>query len=249
VAVATELFNAAVSAQLPLERPDFEGNRDGSGMQGYWKKPDGTITFGSYTVNGMRSYTIKGFMPLSQYGQFTTAFDARRRLDPMIDPYRHMLEQGGIKEVTQAQIVELGWHRKPHAVLARAMQRLMEQGYWESEALTTIMPQLKGFERRDVLCQTCPGRVFNSQDELERHEIIHREDVQTRRLGESISSALAGSAQANEPILKMLAEAIQMLSINVAEEREERKALSANVKALLNNTPAAQSTTDKVGGK
>jgi hypothetical protein len=233
--VATALQDQQLAESRVFTPPaaDSGGSLSGAGAQGYWKKPDGTIVWGAYTVNGMRSYTRKRFMPLFEYPQFTNDLNKRTGFDPMHDSYRLILERGGIKEFGLAQIVELGWHRKPHRVLQAQIQRLIDRGASEQEAMETVIPQLRGFVRVDVPCLLCPGKVLNSEDELARHEILHKEDVQTRRLSESISQAVTGgqaaSTEALAPVLRMLADAITTISANQAETQ----ANLANTNALI----------------
>jgi hypothetical protein len=226
-------MQAAESRIFTPQLAEAGGSLSGSGAQGYWRKPSGEIVFGSFTTNGFRVNTRKRFMPLMEYGEFTNDLHKRTKWDPMLDPYRPILERGGIKEFTREQIVEFGWHRKPHHVLAAQIERLVADGIPREQATVAVIPQLAGFERVDVPCSICPGRVFNSEDELKRHEILHKDDVQTRRLGDAITQALAGGQAAqNEtmtPILKMLAEAIQSLSVNQAEIQ----ANLANVASLV----------------
>lgn len=237
-------MQAAEARVFTPQAADAGGTLNGSGAQGYWRKTDGTIVFGSFTTNGFRVNTRKRFMPLMEYGEFTNDLNKRIGLDPMLDPYRLILEKGGIKEFTREQIVELGWHRKPHRVLQAQIDRLVAQGVPHEQALVAVIPQLAGFERTDVPCAICPGRVFNSEDELKRHEILHKDDVQTRRLGDAITQALAGGQAASTetfaPIVKMLAEAIQALSVSQAE----MQANLANVASLVKGAVAAQSDTD-----
>ncbi len=239
MSITDGIFAAAAARQLEIVRPDVESTKGSSGLQCYWRKPDGTITFGSCTANGLKSYTKKKFVMLADYGEFPTSFDSVRRWDVMTDPYRLILERGGISEFTREQIVELGWHRAPHMILRHAINALVGTGLSEAEATLAIMPQLKGFDRLDVPCKLCPGRVFNTEAELEHHEVLHREDVQTRRMTDGISNALAGSQAASTetlaPILKMLAEAISSLAVGQAEQRTAID----NIKALVTKAEAA----------
>lgn len=222
---------------------DAGGSLSGSGAQGYWRKPDGTITFGAFTVNGLRTLTRKKFMPLYEYPQFTNDPNKAMRWDPMHDPYRLMLEAGGIKEFGLEQIVELGWHRKPHRVLQAQIDKLRATGVSAQEALETVIPQLRGFTRTDVPCPLCPGRVFNSEEELSSHDILHKEDVQTRRLGDAISKALTGgqaaSTEAMAPVLQMLAQAIQSISVNQSEMQANLANTNTLIARMLKDEPAA----------
>lgn len=242
VSVSNALFADAAARQLEITRPDTESDKGDSGRQSYWRKPDGTIVFLSCTANGLKSYTKKKFTLLPDYGEFTTAFDSARRLDIMVDPYRLILERGGIKEFSREQIVELGWHRTPHVILRHAISALIGSGLSESEAMLAVMPQLRDFERVDVPCKLCPGRVFNSESELEHHEILHREDVQTRRMTDGIAKAIAG-AQAGQtesfaPILQMLAQAIQTLADGQADQRLLLDNITSMVKGSATPAPA-----------
>lgn len=236
-----QLADARIFTPAPA---DIGGTLSGSGAQGYWRKKDGEITFGAFTVNGMRSYTRKKYLPLMDYPQFTNDKNKATGFDPMLDPFRPLLERGGIKEFALPQIVELGWHRKPHRILQAQVDRLVNMGHSAQEALEAVIPQLVGFERVDVPCPLCPGRVFNSDDELSRHEILHKDDVQTRRLGDAITKALSGSQAASNdtlaPIVKMLADAISALSVN----QSETTAALANTQALIARTLAAGETSD-----
>jgi hypothetical protein len=231
-----------IAQQFSAPRAEGEGDHPSSrpdiGLTGYWKCQNGEIKFLDSGPNGMQAYTRKRMYLLPEYGNYSLS--PKRGWDPMNDPFKPLLEQGGIKEFSLAQIVELNWHRRPHPVIKRQVDVLVQSGRSEREALDAAMPQLKGYEWEDHTClnPTCRNRLpFNSEGELRQHEVLHREDVRTREQTKAISEAISGigsaSAETMAPALKAIAEVVQSLAAQQATDREERAQLQANFNALL----------------
>ncbi len=233
--------DAIIASQLQFERPDGQGDHPSSrpdiGLNGYWRKADGDIQLLDGGPNGFSVYVRKKWTFLEEYGLYSLT--PTRNWNPMTDPYRPILLKGGIKEFRRAQIVELGWHRKPHPVIQKQIDVLVQAGVEPRKALDVAMPQLEGYEWETYHCPSpsCRGREFNAESELRSHEVLHREDVKTRQLGDAIATAVssgqAASTETLAPLLKGIAEVVQTLAQAQAQDRDERRELQANFNALL----------------
>jgi hypothetical protein len=230
----------AVEQIAPREftaRAEGEGDHPSSlpdiGLSGYWKKPNGEIVLLDSGPNGMQAYTRKRWMLLPEYGQWSLS--PQRGWQPMTDPYRKILEFGGIREFTREQIVELHWHTRPHPVLQRKIDVFVQSGMDKRAALDAVIPQLAGYEWEVFRCgnPACRDRAFNSESELRGHEVLHREDVRTREMSNAISTAISGSQAANmeslAPALTAIAEVVQSLAVSQVEMQKNFNALLAEV--------------------
>ena len=206
----TGAFTPTVDAEIYT--PGRAGTDIGgsTGKHGYWRRPDGWICIHGMGASELRASIQVGRAPLVAYGEFDMA-NGRGGWNPQQDPYRWLLEHGGIGELPVDQVLQLGWHRTPHPFLAQQVQQLQRSGVSRDEAIRVVIPQLRGVELEDHPCILCPGRApFNSEANLRSHEIIHREDVRQRELGRSIQDAIlaaqAGNTQALLPLLKQMVE-------------------------------------------
>lgn len=230
MAIAVEQI---IQNQPSYERMDREGERGEIGLNAYWRRADGGIALVDGGPNGMQTYTRKKWTFLGEYGLWSLS--RQGNWDPMNDPYRRILERGGIKEFALDQILELNWHRKPHPVLQRQIDALVTAGVASDVALEAVIPQLKGFERQDFPCPnaSCRGRVFNDAASLNAHEIIHKQDVQTRQLGEAITKAtMAGQAASAETMAEAIgaiASLVQRLAVGQEDMQKNFAALLAEV--------------------
>ena len=230
VAIAVEQI---IQNQPVYGSADREGEKGDIGLNAYWRRADGGIALVDGGPNGMQVYPKKKWTYLGEYGQWSLT--RQGNWDPMNNPYQKILERGGVKEFSLDQIVELNWHRKPHPVLKRQMDALITAGVTEEAAFVAVMPQLKGFTREDFLCpnSSCRGRVFNTQGDLNAHEIIHKQDVQTRQLGEAITKATmagqAASAETMSEALSAIAQVVQSLAVSQQDMQKNFAALLANV--------------------
>lgn len=191
------------------------GTSKNSGLHCYWRKPNGEITIAGTGQHEWQSATMRGMEPLHRYGVFPLTPVHAGAWDPPRDPFRLILQRGGIGEFSLDQILQLRWHLQPHPVLQQRIRQLQqERGLSWREALDEVIPQLKGVTWEEHPCRfaECARRPpFNSEDELRRHEVLHREDSRIRQqneaLAQAIEQAAAGNTQALLPILQQLAEA------------------------------------------
>lgn len=234
----------------PMSAPDERaGSMPGTnGTHGYWRKLDGWICVRGMGAAEMRAGVTVGRAPLMQYGEFDTA-NGRGGWDTTRDPYRQILERGGIGEFPLSQILELNWHRRPHPILAARCQELVRlRSLTAEEALAEVIPQLRGFHREDFPCVMCPGRQpFNGEADLLRHEIMHQEDVRQRQLGRSIQDAIlaaqAGNTAALVPLLQQFAQSSQAVQETLAALLLERQnaPVQAEIAAAEGPRPARPS--------
>lgn len=194
-----------------------------SSVFSYWKRPDGSIVVDQFSSNSTTPNTLRQWRKLN-YGDFE--YSGRTgNWTPRIDPFRSLLEAGGIVEFEAAQIIELNWHRRPHPVLERAIGLLVGRGSSREKAILTLMPQLETTELETHRCGFCMDRVFNYDRDLRRHEIVmHRDEVRGREITRAVTGAVTentdGKTSAMEPLLRMLAEAaVQNASIMPALQK------------------------------
>lgn len=211
---------------------------------GYWRKPDGTLTFHQ---NGHNTLDLlqRGWVMLPSYGvdQLTAG---RRDWNPSRDPWRMLVDRGGIKEMPLAQLRTLRFHRRArrndtasHRVLWERVDQLMRtQALDEPTAVEEVLPQLRGTDWRDwedFACEMCPGRSpFNAEGDLKRHQsVMHREDVRETVMQKAISGALEKSGEltagANSEVLQMLAQSLALLAEQSKEDRAAIKTLLETV--------------------
>lgn len=229
--ISREATQGAISAA------DFTDPRSVSA--GYWRKPDGWIRLSQYGQNSMDAL-MRGHTMLPRYGQFAPPGAAGPN-DPLrFDPLYMLVRNGGAHEVPPEQVQNLRWHRRPqpnakpsHKLLWERVSDALTRGLDEADAVETALPQLRGTDWRtwqDVKCQFCPGRVFNNSDDVARHEsVMHQEDVRTRELRDSISTALKEGGQPQGPLMAVLSTLLERMS---AESQESRQQVAALVEAL-----------------
>lgn len=186
------------------------GSREG-GMVGYWKKPNGEIIVSQTGANGMRTNATKGLLFLARYRQMKLNGGAGSH-NMLTDPYGPMLAQGGIVEFGAAQIIELGWHRKPHPILERQVAAMQAAGVAREDAIRRAMPQLADVSWEDHPCPHCRGRVFNSEGELASHEIMHSDEKRDRRLSDAMSRAMGAASEQGAAMVGPLMDVIRELA-------------------------------------
>lgn len=204
---------------------------------GYWRKPDGSVTFGQLGANAMDRF-YRGWLVIQGYGTFDPPRDASAG-GPIGDPYLQLVSKGGTKEFPAAQVLVLGWHRPPgptakrsHRLAWERVQSFEQAGLDRRAALDAVFPTLRGVEWTDVDCPLCPGRWFNgptpeaAEAQRHKHELIaHAEDARTRELRDSITQALGGKESAKQ------SEVLEVLVSVLSQHGEAIKELLAAVQA------------------
>lgn len=212
---------------------------------GYWRKPNGQITFEQFRHNTY-DRLMRGWMMLPQYGEYKLI--GQPGWDPHRDPYAALVVKGGAHELPPEQVLQLRWHRRPdrndHGARARVwalIDQALQRGLDEPDAVEAVLPQLKASDWRtwrDHFCQFCPQRVFNSNDDVARHEsVMHREDVRSREIRDSISGALEKSGSQTTPLL----EAVVAVLGQLAQDGADQKSLVAELLAGLNTNAKGKS--------
>ncbi len=204
---------------------------------GYWRKPNGWVTFDQFRHNTYDRF-VRGWNMLIQYGEYKLI--GQPGWDPHRDPYAALVAKGGAHEPPPEQVLALRWHRRPDRNDRGARARVwalidaeLQRGLDEPDAVEAVLPQLKASTWRtwrDYRCQFCPQRVFNTESDVARHEsVMHREDVRSREIRDSISSALESSGSQQAPLL----EAVVAVLAQLAEDGKDQKALVAELLAGL----------------
>ncbi|MDQ1307674.1 MAG: hypothetical protein QG671_3507 [Actinomycetota bacterium] len=202
-------------AQADTVRPDRVWDEKGTGGHlMYWKKPERVDEGGNpmadsgWVVVGQSSETEyvrqseKGMRPLSRYGHFNHE-NPRIGWTVAQDPYRQILQRDGAHEFPAAQIVELGWHRRPPI-----------------PGLT--FPQLAGVEIEDIQCPIC-HKWFMNQACYEKHERVAHADIAGQQ---ALSRSLA---KAQETVQAPLADVLRALVANQAQMGRVVEALAARL--------------------
>lgn len=248
VAPAPPMGEAVPQIFTPTDETAQGGLRDqrGSAPYCYWRKPErvdpdtgavtpGDIVFGQAGANGVRTKTRLRFIMLPQYGEYPFN-SGRGGWDPLIDPYLRLLEKGGIREFSAAQIKEHQWHIRPHRVLRRQIEAYEQQGLSREQALLQVMPQLAG---EDLTVHRCPSsgcpRTFISQSHVDKHAgIAHKEELRNRDLQNAIAKAITGSAEGSATAFR---DVILILGQNQEQARREmadmREVMAKQSEALV----------------
>ena len=216
---------------------------------GYWRKPNGWITFEQYRHNTLDRFMRRWSM-LPQYGEFKLI--GQPGWDPHRDPYAALVAKGGAGELPPDQVLALRWHRRPDRTERGARSRVwvlidqyIQRGLEIQDAVEAVLPQLVGTdwrEWRDYHCQFCPQRVFNTASDVARHEsVMHREDVRSREIRDSISDALTKSGAQQAPLL----EAVVAVLGQLAQEGKDQKTLVAELLAGLRQDAKQPPADDK----
>ena len=221
-------------------------NDPNSVSYGYWRKPDGWIRLSQFGQNSMDAL-LRGHQMLPRYGQFSPPGGAGPS-DPLRqDPLVMLVRNGGAHEVRPAQVQSLGWHRRPtsgakgsHRLVWETVENAIARGADEKDAIEQALPQLKESDWREWIdhkCQFCPQRVFNSSEDVARHEsVMHKEDVRTRELRESISSALKEGGGNQNALMEVV---VTLLARMGDQNQESRDQVNALLAALAENKAEA----------
>jgi predicted RNA-binding Zn-ribbon protein involved in translation (DUF1610 family) len=119
----------------------------------YYRKPDGWIVVGQSHATAFQEYMLRGFVPLSKYGQIS-AEDGDMSVTEAIE--RLLTLPGGIEEFPVEQIVAYRWHLDPPI-----------------EGLK--FPQLDGMEFMSFECPECNCASFSDAATLAKHLRIKHE--------------------------------------------------------------------------
>lgn len=220
---------------------------------GYWRKPDGWITFTQYRHNTIDRYR-RHWMSLDQYGEYKLIGQAG--WDPHHDPFAALVARGGAHELPPDQVLALRWHRRPDRNERGARARVwvlvdqhIRQGLDEQDAVEAVLPQLVPTdwrEWRDYRCQFCPQRVFNTPEDVARHEsVMHREDVRSREIRDSISDALAKSGDQQMPMIEAVATVATVMQQMAKDGQDQRELMSALLSWLSKDDKPGEARTKR----
>jgi hypothetical protein len=192
--------------------------------------------------NGMRTNAGKGMLFLSRYPQVKLNGGAGAH-NMLTDPYGPMLAAGGVTEFTVAQVLELGWHRRPHPLLERQVAALVQTGLSRDEAIRRVIPQLASATWEDHPCPHCRGRVFNTAAELGNHEIMHADEKRDRRLSDAMSRAMGAASEQGAAMVGPLMDVVRELA-------DVQRAQSAALTALQETmAEMARAVASQIGRK
>lgn len=191
----------------------------------YWRLKDGRVQLLKGGPNGLER-AMRGDIPLSGYGMIKRA-TRDRGTDQ--DEFAPLVRRNGQHELTADQTLGLHWHRRPtrndtwsHKEIWGRIDIFMRRGMTEREALDEVLPQLRGVDiPESIVCPYCPGRrEFLKREHLLKHEgVMHREDVRTREMRESITDALhtQGGSGGQADLAKMFVDALAQIAGQNAE--------------------------------
>ena len=228
----------------------------------YWKKPaDDPSEPGFVTVLQIGKNTMDRFymnwQPLVQkYGAFNLAQGKGSKEQPgwrvESDPFLRIVHKvGGLSEFPAAQIIKLGWHRRPmrasyqtHKFIWQQVDQRIEAGMDEDAAIRAVFPQLEGLPLETWTCEFCPDRRFNEHVHLQKHESVqHKDQVQARETRNAIATALrdgqSGSGQLTETMALLMGEVAK----SNAETQQALLAFlrqSAGINAVVAPTPTEE---------
>ena len=156
---------------------------------GYYRQPDGWITFSVITRLEKLKYTESGWEALDQYGSF----------DPSPYVVNHELEglfmMGGAHELTLDQIVKTGLYIDPPMVPTcrnhmTQYHRSHDADCWVG-AKPVEFPQLEGKDLKPFPCEFCE-RVLPTTEAKEQHQsVFHKEEKGNIQQGQSLGASLA----------------------------------------------------------
>lgn len=195
---------------------------------GYWRIPDdrmkrGRITMILYGQNSETREDIEAGVKLRKYGTYKT--DAGQGgWQPWQDPYLAILQRNGLHEFDAQQILDLGWHRPParnakdsHKHIWKPIQALIDLGEDREEAILKFMPQLKGYDLKDYVCEFCPNRKFSQLAHLKNHEsLMHKDHVLSRGIQEAIVNAQRENGGGQDAVAAAILELAKQLTVTKA---------------------------------
>lgn len=196
------------------QKVNSQGNRGPGGRFMYYKKADtsgepGYIVVASAHPSQVPWYAKRGMIPLYQFGDFED-FEKAENWSFRSEPYRRILEKGGVSLFPLQQIVERGWDRKP--------------------PLPNVhFPQLDGVTVERKKCSYC-ARDFLTLEDLQAHESIRHTTTSSQ------TSLARHLTEANKVTVEALLASQQAL----AARQSETDGKLADALALIGQALAAQ---------
>ena len=156
---------------------------------GYYRQPDGWITFSTNTRLEKLAYIEDGWEALDQYG----AFDA----SPYVaaHPFEHLFMFGGAHEMPVDQIIKTGLYMNLPLVPKcgkhlTQFHRGHDRSCWAG-AEPVKFPQLEGMDLTPFPCGFCE-RVLPTAQAREQHQsVAHKEELGNLQTGKSLGTSLA----------------------------------------------------------
>jgi hypothetical protein len=169
----------------------------------YCRMPSGEVVACDSSDSELMKKIKRGWVALNDYGQFGSSAYY------MDHPYEPLFQAGGAREMSVAQVIELGYHLRPPIVptcerhVGDSKDHLMHsgapgassakaQGCWRG-AQPVHFPQLDGVslpERPDE-CEYCGRDDFATVRSIKQHQdVMHNDRRQQQQLGEAIVSGL-----------------------------------------------------------
>lgn len=201
----------------------------------YFRAPDermprGRIILQQNGQNATERVMYRGWTMLRQYGDY---HGAGHPADwQHTDPHLAIIQRGGIVEFDAPQILDLQWHYRPgpgatrsHLLLWREIDRLIDQGMTEDDAVATVMPQVAGVDRTVRTCEACgPDRRFRDAESVRAHRsVMHPDDVQAVGTREAISQALQSGTGGMEKLIEQMAAQNALLMEMLAAQQGGRR--------------------------
>lgn len=223
------LFVGPTPSTPQNEAESHGGDQDAPWL--YWRLTDGRVQLLKGGPNGM-GRAMRGDQPLAAYGMVRRA--SRNGLPTQNDEFAILVQRGGARELSARQTLGLHWHRRPlnsdtwsHKTLWQSIDQLIATGVEERAALNTVLPQLVGVEIPEPKrCEFCHGRLFLTRDEALKHEsVMHREDVRTRELRDSITTALSSQNKDGGDMAELVKLMAQTLAAVAGQGQEQKEAI------------------------
>jgi len=169
----------------------------------YCRFPSGEVVACDASPMELMKKINRGVTVLSDYGQFGSSAYY------MDHPYEPLFQSGGAREMSPAQVIDLGYHLRPPLVptcerhVGDAKDHLTHsgapgasspkaQGCWRG-ARPVLFPQLEGRALPPVPdeCEFCGRDDFPTERALKQHQdVMHNDRRQQQQLGEAIVSGL-----------------------------------------------------------
>ena len=171
----------------------------------YCRFPNGEVQACDASPMELMKKINRGIVPLNDYGQFGSS------VYYMDHPFEPLFQAGGAREMSVAQIVDLGYHLPGRAPLVPTCEQHVgatkdhlahtgrpgagtakAQGCWRG-AVPAYFPQLDGLDVPDppMECEFCGRDDLPTERALKQHQsVMHADRRQQQALGEAIVSGL-----------------------------------------------------------
>lgn len=156
---------------------------------GYYRKPDGDITFDVTSPMERLHYLEEGWKYLPEYGSFdaTTEYTANH-------PFETLFLFGGAEAMPVQQVIDNGFHVWPPEI--PGCKRALDQSHkrhsgvcWSNKRVVKF-PQLAGSGAKAWPCTFC-AEVRATEAGIENHmTVVHRQERGEMRGGEAIAAAI-----------------------------------------------------------